>query len=114
MVKRKETYMLKKIIFALACTLLALFLGSDFASAASKKPRWQVKNHPDIYSTHPNLPADVPYTNQRNRDWLGGYLSNSANEDDVNNEEEDDSVSTSPPHRRDWRERRRWRGRHGY
>lgn len=103
--------MLNKISLTLACTTLAFLLAADFASAATRKQRWQVKNHPDVYSTHPNLPADVPYTNRRNRDWLGGYLDNT-NGDNANNNgaNNDGSVTTtsSPPHR-DGRDRRRWR-----
>jgi hypothetical protein len=104
---------MKKFLLLTALVLPFFLLPQDNAYAAPEKSHPQIKNHPDVYSTKPDLPADVPYTNQRNRDWLGGYL-NDTNENDVNNDDgtNDGSASTSPQHRRRDGQHRKWRRHH--
>jgi hypothetical protein len=104
-VKFKEIAMAKKSFLLLATTAAFTLVLHGAAFAAAKK---RAKNSATIYSTGPStLPVDVPYTNRRNRDWLGGYLGN----DGYNDENFEEEIITSP-RRRDGRERRRWRRQH--
>lgn len=89
-----------KIITLLLASFIILLPKSAFA-ATKKRPI--VRNDVQIYSTKPNLPADVPYTNTRNRDWLGGYLGGDYNAIDAG---DNDTVVTQPQQKRNWR---RWK-----
>ena len=94
--------MIKKLFLLLA--FAAFVIAPVGADAAEKRQNKSYENSVTVYSTGPStLPADVPYTNKRDRDWLGGYLDDSGYDENG----EDDRATSHRHEHRDWHERRR-------